>query len=226
MTSCVCTFRVTTSNMDEEEKAIIKELVKQLGGCYTAKMRRTNTHLIVDRALGQKWENAEAYGVLAVRTEWLIDTAVAGKPSPAVLGVMPVRASWHRPATLAAASHLRCSVAGLPDSKHSSQGSLQNEMGIVQGGCCQSSSMCQMPPWQGSRPMRPSPSSRLSRRGSRSMLQPTPPPGRISGRATRRTTLWKPSWLKVQECHSFDGVGYTTLTNSATSVSFLKPTTL
>lgn len=77
--------------MDEEEKAIIKELVKQLGGCYTAKMSRTNTHLIVDRALGQKWENAEAYGVLAVRTEWLVDTAVAGKLPPAVLGVIPVR---------------------------------------------------------------------------------------------------------------------------------------
>ena len=77
--------------MDEEEKAIIKELVKQLGGCYTSKMSRTNTHLIVDRALGQKWENAEAYGVLAVRTEWLVDTAVAGKLPPAVLGVIPVR---------------------------------------------------------------------------------------------------------------------------------------
>ena len=200
--------------MDEEEKAIIKELVKQLGGCYTAKMSRTNTHLIVDRALGQKWENAEAYGVLAVRTEWLVDSAVAGKLSPAVLGVMPVRASWHRPATLAAASQLYCCVSGLPDSEDSSQGSLQNEMDIVQGGCCQSRSTCRMPPWQGSRPTQPSPSSLLSRRGGREMLQPRPPPGRMSGRATRRTTLWKPSWLKVQ--HSpvplFDGIGYNTLT--------------
>ena len=106
MADCVHSYRITTSNMDEEEKAIIKELVKQLGGCYTAKMSRTNTHLIVDRALGQKWESAEAYGVLAVRTEWLVDSAVAGKLSPAVLGVMPVRASWHTPATLAAATHL------------------------------------------------------------------------------------------------------------------------
>ena len=167
MTSWVCAYRITTSNMDEEEKAIIKELVKQLGGCYTAKMSRTNTHLIVDRAVGQKWENADAYSVLAVRTEWLVDTAVAGELPPAVLDVMPVKASWHRLATLAAASHLYCYVAGLPDSNDSSQGSQRDEMGIVQGGCCQSRNTCQMLPWQGSRPMLPSPSSLSSRRGGR-----------------------------------------------------------
>ena len=109
--------------MDEGEKAIIKELVKQLGGSYTAKMSRTNTHLIVDRAIGQKWENAEAYGVMAVRTEWLVDTAVAGKLYSAALGGMPVRAGWHRPAISAAVDPVRCSVSGLSGSTDSSQGS-------------------------------------------------------------------------------------------------------
>ena len=153
--------------MDEGEKAIVKELVKQLGGCYTAKMSRTNTHLVVDRALGQKWENAEAYGVLAVKTEWLVDTAVAGKLSSAVLGVLLARARWHRPATLAAVYPLHRSVSGLSGSRDSSQGSQQNEMDTVQGGCCQSRSMCQMLPWQASRPMQLSPSSLSSRRGGR-----------------------------------------------------------
>ena len=43
-------------------------------------MSRSNTHLIVDRAVGQKWANAAAFGVEAVTTDWLVDSAKAGKP--------------------------------------------------------------------------------------------------------------------------------------------------
>ncbi len=67
--------------MEDDEKAIIIELVNHLGGKYTAKMSRSNTHLIVDRAFGQKWANAEAFGVKAVTTDWLVDSAKAGKLS-------------------------------------------------------------------------------------------------------------------------------------------------
>ena len=66
--------------MDDEEKSVIIELVSHLGGRYTAKMSRSNTHLIVDRAFGQKWANAAAFGVEAVTTDWLVDSAKAGKP--------------------------------------------------------------------------------------------------------------------------------------------------
>ena len=76
--------------MEEEEKAVIIELVSHLGGRYTAKMSRSNTHLIVDRAHGQKWANAAAFGVQAVTTDWLVDSAKAGKSSS-----LPALASVH-----------------------------------------------------------------------------------------------------------------------------------
>jgi hypothetical protein len=71
--------RATSSNMEDEEKAAIKELITHLGGRYTAKMSRNNSHLIVDRAVGQKWANAAAFGAKAVTTAWLIDSARTGK---------------------------------------------------------------------------------------------------------------------------------------------------
>ena len=67
--------------MEDEEKFVIKELVKHLGGLYTVKMNKTNTHLIVERATGQKWANAAAFGVIAVTTDWLVDSAKAGRLS-------------------------------------------------------------------------------------------------------------------------------------------------
>jgi hypothetical protein len=65
--------------MEDEEKAAIKEVITHLGGRYTAKMSRNNSHLIVDRAVGQKWANAAAFGAKAVTTAWLIDSARTGK---------------------------------------------------------------------------------------------------------------------------------------------------
>ena len=50
------------------------------------------------------------------------------------------------------------------------------------------------------------------------MLQPPPPPGRMSGRAMRRTILWEPSWLKVHECCCFGACWYYNLTKFSISL--------
>lgn len=64
--------------MDDAAKATVKEIVKHLGGKYTIHMTRQNTHLVVERAAGQKFFAAPAYGVVAVTPEWLLASADAG----------------------------------------------------------------------------------------------------------------------------------------------------
>lgn len=64
--------------MSDESKSAIKELVKHLGGCYTNKMSRKNTHLIIQKAMGEKWRHASKYGVTPVTPDWLVDSALAG----------------------------------------------------------------------------------------------------------------------------------------------------
>ena len=64
--------------MDDGAKATVKEIVKHLGGKYTIHMTRQNTHLVVERAAGQKFFAAPAYGVVAVTPEWLLASADAG----------------------------------------------------------------------------------------------------------------------------------------------------
>ena len=57
------------------------------------------------------------------------------------------------------------------------------------------------------------------------MLQPLPPPGRMSGRAIRRTNLWKPSWLEVQEGRCLVLFWEKTLTDFAISGHTRNPVT-
>ncbi|KAK9836182.1 hypothetical protein WJX81_007350 [Elliptochloris bilobata] len=74
--------RVSASGMDDAAKATVKEIVKHLGGKYTTNMTRQNTHLVLERATGQKFFSAPAYGVLPVTPEWLLASADAGKLLP------------------------------------------------------------------------------------------------------------------------------------------------
>ena len=77
---CVCGrhARVSASGMDDAAKATVKEIVKHLGGKYTIHMTRQNTHLVVERAAGQKFFAAPAYAVVPVTPEWLLASADAG----------------------------------------------------------------------------------------------------------------------------------------------------
>ena len=70
--------RVSASGMDDAAKATVKEIVKHLGGKYTLHLTRQNTHLVLEHAVGAKFDAAPAYGVLPVTPEWLIASADAG----------------------------------------------------------------------------------------------------------------------------------------------------
>ncbi len=70
--------------MTEDAKMAIKELVKHLGGKYTQRMSRNNSHLIIQKAMGEKWKHARAFDVIAVTPDWLVDSALAGKQSPMI----------------------------------------------------------------------------------------------------------------------------------------------
>ena len=104
--------RATSSNMEDEEKAAIKEVITHLGGRYTAKMSRNNSHLIMDRAVGQKWANAAAYGAKPVTTAWLIDSARTGKlhRPPFTAGQLLQCIYWRLPQS---AAHHSCNTAHL-----------------------------------------------------------------------------------------------------------------
>lgn len=71
--------RICASGIDDDGKKAIKELVKHMGGKYTNKMSRSNTHLIIQKAMGEKWRHAADYGVAAVTQDWLVQSAVAGE---------------------------------------------------------------------------------------------------------------------------------------------------
>lgn len=77
---CATCQRVCASNMSEEAKGAVKELVKHLGGRYTAKMSRANSHLVTRTAMGEKWRAAARFGVRPVTPDWLVDSALAGPP--------------------------------------------------------------------------------------------------------------------------------------------------
>jgi NAD-dependent DNA ligase len=64
--------------MEEDRKHAIKALVKHLGGAYTSKMSRANTHLIIQMGTGEKWRHAPVYGVKPVTADWLVASALAG----------------------------------------------------------------------------------------------------------------------------------------------------
>ncbi|CAL8472179.1 g11721 [Coccomyxa elongata] len=74
--------KLCASGMPEDAKLAIKELVKHLGGKYTQKMSRHNTHLIIQKAMGEKWRHATAFGVTPVTPDWLVDSARAGRLLP------------------------------------------------------------------------------------------------------------------------------------------------
>ncbi|KAK9905703.1 hypothetical protein WJX75_004882 [Coccomyxa subellipsoidea] len=70
--------KLCASGMADDAKNAIKELVKHLGGKYTQRMTRSNTHLIIQKAMGEKWKHARAYDVKPVTPDWLVDSALAG----------------------------------------------------------------------------------------------------------------------------------------------------
>ncbi|BDA47374.1 probable protein ECT2 at N-terminal half [Coccomyxa sp. Obi] len=74
--------KLCASGMPDDAKLAIKELVKHLGGKYTQKMSRHNTHLIIQKAMGDKWKHATAFGVIPVTPDWLVDSARAGRLLP------------------------------------------------------------------------------------------------------------------------------------------------
>lgn len=75
-------YRLCASGMADDAKNAIKELVKHLGGKYTQRMTRSNTHLIIQKAMGEKWKHARAYDVKPVTPDWLVDSALAGMQLP------------------------------------------------------------------------------------------------------------------------------------------------
>lgn len=74
--------RLCASGMPDDAKVAIKELVKHLGGKYTQKMSRHNTHLIIQKAMGDKWKHTTVFRVIPVTPDWLVDSARAGKLYP------------------------------------------------------------------------------------------------------------------------------------------------
>jgi hypothetical protein len=64
--------------MPAEAKEAVRELVAHLGGSYSQKMSRANTHLILQQAAGDKWRHAATFAVRPVTIEWLVESAAAG----------------------------------------------------------------------------------------------------------------------------------------------------
>jgi hypothetical protein len=64
--------------MHDDAKASVKELVRELGGTYTSSMSKSNTHLVVPDARGEKFLNCPRLAVKPVTADWLIDCATQG----------------------------------------------------------------------------------------------------------------------------------------------------
>jgi len=71
-------IKVCVSGYDETKRSVVKTLTKQLGGKYTAAMGKSNTHLILPEATGQKYEGCETMGVIPVTCDWLLACAAKG----------------------------------------------------------------------------------------------------------------------------------------------------
>ena len=69
--------RVTSSGYSYRSE--IKRLVELLGGSWSESFSRRNTHLLVSRAEGTKYEAAGRWGVVCLRVEWLLDCALQGQ---------------------------------------------------------------------------------------------------------------------------------------------------
>eukprot|EP00884_Botryococcus_braunii_P023540 jgi/Botrbrau1/9870/Bobra.0080s0005.2 len=93
--------KVTASGMPQDAKESVREVVKELGGRYSANMGHSATHLIVPYQEGEKFKHAAEYSVTPVTADWLIDCALQGKllpekryyPPPAPVGLENVFAS-------------------------------------------------------------------------------------------------------------------------------------
>lgn len=64
--------------MGQEDKNAISVLVRVLGGEYTSKLSKKNSHLITPTAGGDKYEAAVDWNLTLITPDWLIDSALAG----------------------------------------------------------------------------------------------------------------------------------------------------
>lgn len=74
---CCWNHRVSSSGYSYRSE--IKRLVELLGGTWTESFSRRNTHLLVSRAEGTKYNAAGRWGVVCLRVEWLLDCALQGQ---------------------------------------------------------------------------------------------------------------------------------------------------
>eukprot|EP00873_Tetraselmis_striata_P003310 jgi/Tetstr1/423574/TSEL_014246.t1 len=75
-------IKVCASGYEEDERTIIKMMTKDLGGKYSQTMGRSNTHLVLPVATGDKYRHRDSMGVIPVTSEWLIASAVKGMRMP------------------------------------------------------------------------------------------------------------------------------------------------
>lgn len=71
--------RVCASGYSEDERNVLWRLTNQLGGQFTSKMTRSNTHLLVAETVGAKYHHAREFGVVPVTAEWLQECARSGQ---------------------------------------------------------------------------------------------------------------------------------------------------
>ena len=71
---------VAVTGLPRTVREVIESLVRKNGGVYTADLRRGNTHLLSEAAVGRKVEVARARWphIEVVRPKWLYSTLVQG----------------------------------------------------------------------------------------------------------------------------------------------------
>ncbi len=101
-------------------KSAIKTLVTLLGGIYTETLSRSNTHLLLQAADGDKFRMAHKFGVTTVTSGWLAQCALRG---------MPVGPEGYLPANMPTASSTAMVGAATQAAFPSQMGSTQ----VLQG---------------------------------------------------------------------------------------------
>ncbi|KAK9827772.1 hypothetical protein WJX74_001847 [Apatococcus lobatus] len=71
--------RLCASGYSDPEKEKIKVLTNMLGGKYSTALRPTSTHLVIDKAVGAKYDSCARLEVVPVTIAWLWDVARQGR---------------------------------------------------------------------------------------------------------------------------------------------------
>jgi hypothetical protein len=67
--------KVCVSGYEDDQRYIIKLITKELGGKFTQSMGRSNTHLVLPAATGEKYRHTGTMGVIPVTVDWLLASA-------------------------------------------------------------------------------------------------------------------------------------------------------